>query len=551
MTHLLNLILTALSVFGADIHNDSIIQRAENVINSADSTEFSLEIQNAYSILSEYYEKRTHEFSKSIQCKKRLINIANYTNNDSLLVDALSSIARLYVEKARYDEAYKYANQALTVFGKKTDVVYLSDIYNTLGKISYYCDDQEKATEYYRMISELPVNTDNIRSKVLAVNNSIVFLKDTAEIQQKMNSAIDICIKDTLTDLLSILYSNLSIIYVNCRDLDKARKYHSLEASLPKGIFNSLNYHRTGGIIALESGEYELARNELEEALKYSEMGEFDRERANILSIINIVYAKLGNYEMAYDAISRYNEINNNLPKNKVLRELFEAQQRAALESEKQKRKYSAMIFIIIVLIAFAITYPLYINKVRRLKERTMRLENEKIRKEKEQQEIQLKYEIREQNIKRQNDIIAIKRLQQYQDEILINDIINKLKNINSKLGQKRLSLHIYNMISDLEHSKDNIIWEEMEQYLSEANTEFYNNLLTDFPDLTVNERRLCMFLHMNMTTKEISAITRKSINSITTARSRLRTKLNIKGDDQSIVAFLDKYTGIRHPEEH
>lgn len=550
MTILLTILIYVLPAAEKDYLIDSIVRKAETVLSSPDTCLPSYETQWAYSVMSEYYEKRTYKFSKAIYCKKKLADIATQTDNDSLLVSALASIARLYVEKARYDEAYNFANQALAVYGKNTQSKYLSDIYNTLGKISYYCNDQEKAIKYYRMISELPTCAGNLRSKVLAINNSMVFLTDTAEIQNKMNAAIDICIKEKYTDLLSILYSNLSIIYVNFMDLAKAKKNHALEASLPKGIYNSLNYYRTGGIIALESGDYVKARDELEKALEYADMGEFDRERATILSIINIVYAKLGEYELAYNAISRFNDINNKMPKNKVLRELFEAQQKAALESEKQKRKYSVLILIIIILVAFAIIYPLYINKVRRLKEKTMRLENEKIRKEKEQQEIQLKYEIREQNIKRQNDIIAIKRIQQYQAETLINDIISKLKNINAKLGQKRLSSHIFNVISELEHSKDNIIWEEMEQYLSEANTEFYNNLLADFPDLTVNERRLCMLLHMNMTTKEISAITRKSINSITTARSRLRTKLKIKGDDQSIVSFLDKYSGNRHSEE-
>ena len=130
--------------------------------------------------------------------------------------------------------------------------------------------------------------------------------------------------------------------------------------------------------------------------------------------------------------------------------------------------------------------------------------------------------------------------LQQYQEETLINDIIGKLRNVNiSGEGSKSIK----DLISELEFTKNNRMWEEIEPFLIETDSTFYNNLLRDFPDLTVNERRLCVFLHMNMTTKEISMVTHKSVNSITTARSRLREKLNIKGNDVSIVSFLDKYS--------
>jgi len=45
--------------------------------------------------------------------------------------------------------------------------------------------------------------------------------------------------------------------------------------------------------------------------------------------------------------------------------------------------------------------------------------------------------------------------------------------------------------------------------------------------------------LRLNMSTKEISAITHQTINSITVARSRLRKKLEIDGEDTQLVNFL------------
>ena len=60
------------------------------------------------------------------------------------------------------------------------------------------------------------------------------------------------------------------------------------------------------------------------------------------------------------------------------------------------------------------------------------------------------------------------------------------------------------------------------------------------YTKLLRNEKKLCAFLRLNMTTKEISAITYQSVNSITVARSRLRKKLGID-KDENLIAYLEK----------
>ncbi|MCD4747537.1 MAG: hypothetical protein K8R58_14675, partial [Bacteroidales bacterium] len=61
------------------------------------------------------------------------------------------------------------------------------------------------------------------------------------------------------------------------------------------------------------------------------------------------------------------------------------------------------------------------------------------------------------------------------------------------------------------------------------------------FPDLTANEKKLCAFLRLNMTTKDISAITHQTSNSIEVARTRLRKKLNLSNKDINLVTFISQ----------
>ena len=82
-------------------------------------------------------------------------------------------------------------------------------------------------------------------------------------------------------------------------------------------------------------------------------------------------------------------------------------------------------------------------------------------------------------------------------------------------------------------------IWEEFEVRFAKTHGDFYDRLVKAFPDITLNERRLCAFLKLDMTTKEISTITGQSIRAIEIARTRLRKKFSLNQSDISLFEFL------------
>lgn len=104
--------------------------------------------------------------------------------------------------------------------------------------------------------------------------------------------------------------------------------------------------------------------------------------------------------------------------------------------------------------------------------------------------------------------------------------------------SQNKLSKIIHDLKTDLKgFNKD-----EFNKVFIETNSDFYKNLLKNFPNLTKNELRLCAFLRMNLSSKEISAITNQSINSIIIARHRLRKKLKIDNEKQSLHSLLSQF---------
>jgi len=74
--------------------------------------------------------------------------------------------------------------------------------------------------------------------------------------------------------------------------------------------------------------------------------------------------------------------------------------------------------------------------------------------------------------------------------------------------------------------------WNEFELLFEKVHGNFQKALLEKFPNLTNLERRLCAFYKLNMTTKDICAITFQSENTLKKARYRLRQKLKLNTNE-------------------
>ena len=94
-------------------------------------------------------------------------------------------------------------------------------------------------------------------------------------------------------------------------------------------------------------------------------------------------------------------------------------------------------------------------------------------------------------------------------------------------------------LINQLEHFDKDNMWVEFEIRFLQVHTAFYDRLMNRHPDLTVNERRLCAFLRLDMTTKEISRLTGQSVRAIGLARIRLRRKLNLTHTETDLFQHL------------
>lgn len=108
------------------------------------------------------------------------------------------------------------------------------------------------------------------------------------------------------------------------------------------------------------------------------------------------------------------------------------------------------------------------------------------------------------------------------------NEFLNQIKAELATGETKNVNKVIKIIDKDLNNSDD---WEMFQQAFNNADKKFLRKIKTKHPDLTPNDLRLCAYLRLNLSSKEIAPLLNISPRSVEVKRYRLRKKLNIDHD--------------------
>lgn len=125
-----------------------------------------------------------------------------------------------------------------------------------------------------------------------------------------------------------------------------------------------------------------------------------------------------------------------------------------------------------------------------------------------------------------------------YKNELLqkISQEILKLKDAEGRLlGEDQLR-RIQKVID--EGMNDERDWNLFENSFNEAHESFFKKLKANHPDLVPNDLKLCAYLRMNMSSKEMASLLNISLRGVEIRRYRLRKKLDVP-HDKNLVEFL------------
>ena len=88
---------------------------------------------------------------------------------------------------------------------------------------------------------------------------------------------------------------------------------------------------------------------------------------------------------------------------------------------------------------------------------------------------------------------------------------------------------------SNIRHDDD---WKKFERNFDIVYDEYLTRLGNTFPELTVSDKKLCAYLKMGLSSKEIAPLLNLTYRSVEMTRYRLRKKLNLTRD-QNLIDFL------------
>jgi DNA-binding CsgD family transcriptional regulator len=95
------------------------------------------------------------------------------------------------------------------------------------------------------------------------------------------------------------------------------------------------------------------------------------------------------------------------------------------------------------------------------------------------------------------------------------------------------------------EHKMDEE-WEQFAMHFDKVHSDFLVILKAKFPRLSANELKLCAYLRMNLTTKEIAQLMNISVRGVEISRYRLRKKLQVPTDANLFNFLMDATQDFR-----
>lgn len=418
---------------------------------------------------------------EAYQCNESGLAIAEKNNLEDGRILLLGNKGLILYKMRRYYEAINIYKE----FGKyKKDGILLenlADVYFNIGKYDtclMYCDTLSTLDERLSNIIWANHFKGACYLKMKQYDNAILCFNDAINQAKTYNDLHD----------LSITYYDLSSYYYEIGNFTMALKYVDSANIVAKMVSN---YERLRWGFMLKANIFNNMKNAEGEA-------EALRHFLSISDSLEMVrdVDKVGEMKMKHDV------------------RLMEQQLVIEKKLVVQRHNFILIIAIIILVFLIVVVYIIWHNKKH----------NEKTLKE---------------TVDLRNREMTAKTMNQMQSNEVLNSAITNLVNFdnNQKSGSKMSSV-----IRDLKSIVEDGTKKDFDYYFVQVHPDFYSNLKKEFPKLTKNELRLCAYLKMNLSTKDITAISNITPDSVRVARTRLRKSLNLLGSDVDLVLFLSKY---------
>lgn len=354
--------------------------------------------------------------------------------------------------------------------------------------------------------------------------------------------------------------SNSGVIHLNY-DL-----YNALESS-PEILFNKIISIGAGKDSLIHNGYFisnhiitaKQAEENIPQLPPNNNSIHFEYASSNYINNSNVQYAyKLEGFDTEWSEWSVKNEKDyTNLPHGRYI---FKVKAKNNLRKESPEIAYSFSIRpfwyqTVLANIIYAIFFILAIFAVIRGVRRKLIRERKKFEKEQQQMKylheleiehnereiINLKNQNLETEIKYKNKELATITMNLYKRSRLLTKLREDITSASKKLSEKEQRKDLTKVIKLIsETEKQNNDWEQFSMHFDDVHNNFLKRMKENYPELTPADLKICAYLKINLSSKEIAQILSISLKGVEIARYRLRKKLNLP-TGVNLVSFLNE----------
>ena len=186
---------------------------------------------------------------------------------------------------------------------------------------------------------------------------------------------------------------------------------------------------------------------------------------------------------------------------------------------------WAITIYVLIVVVLSLLINNIYIRYYRKqqikyLKETKKELELTELSNTKAL--VEAKNEQLNQRIENKNRELAISTMSMIKKNTLLGTIKNELLKVTEVSEIKKV---VNNIDKDINNDDD---WKFFEEAFNNADQDFLKKIKDIHPSLTPNDLRLCAYLRLNLSSKEIASLLNISTKSVEIKRYRLRKRMNL-----------------------
>jgi len=457
----------------------------------------------------------------------KALALANGHQYDKYRARIYTNIGNVYFESKEINIAFKYYMKSLAI--NKTinnNNIELAYNYNNIAAIYSSRNQLNKTLDYaLRAVQQLDANKNAYFYYSLQTNIGEVYLqkKDYAMSMTYLNNAMIHQQKFGYNSDLVLTYLEISNLFRKMGKSDSSFAYLRRASLLSSRLKNS---------------------NQEKEIQKL--MADYYSSKSNYVK----AYQALSKYILLNDSINEYNDNRKMSDMNKVYGVYKKSHDNEllvkdiTLKKEKAEKKW-----IVTVVFAFSLSLItiIMIYRLRNLKqERQTQLllgsNKEKSLEKENMYHAKMMDELNNVLDQRNRELTAyslhVMKNNQMMDEI--DEEIKHLMIVLSARDKKEYKNVIQNIQTKLQIHNSMNSYNEFKYYFEQVHPSFYKNLEERCPDLTIKEKRLCAFLRLGLSTKDIASITFTEVRSVESARNRLRKKLDI-ATEENLIEFLSQ----------